>query len=188
VKVKLAVAFAVLFFASAAHADSSWVYTYTGNALDSAGTMPNCHCAADGSFTLDAPLGDSESFAPSSFSFDVDGYAFNQSNSNGSLSVTTNATGQIVYWDLSVYHKNDFNINLISDFDGNLDYAMDVFGFGTGPYDSYYRLSDPGTWTTADPQTAPEPSSLLLSGLGLAALIGLARRNRTNSQNRWSRP
>jgi hypothetical protein len=33
-----------------------------------------------------------------------------------------------------------------------------------------------------DPPGGPEPSSLLLSGIGLAALIGLARRNRTKGQ------
>jgi hypothetical protein len=38
-------------------------------------------------------------------------------------------------------------------------------------------ITDPGSSTAA-----PEPSSLLLSGMGLAALIGLARRNRTERQ------
>lgn len=38
------------------------------------------------------------------------------------------------------------------------------------------------TADATDPPGVPEPSSLLLSGMGLAALIGLARRNRTNGQ------
>jgi hypothetical protein len=35
------------------------------------------------------------------------------------------------------------------------------------------------TLDSADPPSVPKPSSLLLSGMGLTALIGLARRNRT---------
>jgi hypothetical protein len=183
-KVKLAVAFAVLLFASAAHADGTWVYTYTGNPLNSSGPLPNCQCSVDGSFTTSAPISSSvvEPISVLSYSFTVAGFTFNSSDSTGTVSVSTNSSGNIAEWFISLDAGN--YVNLITASSGNtqnFDSEIDVYGFGSGPYDSDYLYNDPGTWTAADPKSMPEPSSLLLSAMGLIALIALTgRRNPSN--------
>jgi hypothetical protein len=170
---KLAVAFGALLFAGTARADSTWVYTYTGNELN------GCQCSIDGSFTTTAPISSSqiEPISVQSYSFTVAGFTFNPFDSTGGISVSTEANGDIATWLVSLDAGNF--VNLFSTSDGttqNFDSETDVYGYGSGPFDEDYRYNDPGTWTVADPQSMPEPSSLLLSAMGLAALIGLAVR------------
>lgn len=173
-KVKLAVVFAALLFAGTAHADSTWVYTYTGNELN------GCQCSIDGSFTTAGPISSSgiEPISVLSYSFSVAGFTFDPSDSTGGISVSTDASGNIADWFVSLDAGN--YVNLITEFTGSQDNAIDVYGYGSGPFDEDYREADPGSWTAADPQPMPEPSSLLLSALGLAALIGISRRRLTN--------
>jgi hypothetical protein len=43
-----------------------------------------------------------------------------------------------------------------------------------------YNQGDPGTWTTTNPSTVPEPSSLFLLGTGAIGLAGSVRRRFLN--------
>ena len=176
-KVKLAVAFAILLFSGAARADSAWVYTYTGNQLI------GCQCSIDGSFTTAAPISSSqiEPISVLSYSFSVAGFTFNPSDSTGVVSASTDANGNVAEWVISLDAGN--YVNLITEYTGTFqtpeglqDYASDVYGYGNGPRDEDYLESQQGSWTVADPSSMPEPSSLLLLAMGLSVLIGFSRK------------
>lgn len=173
-KVQLAVVVGVLLFAGTAHADSTWVYTYTGNELN------GCQCSINGSFSTAGPISSSqlEPISVLSYSFSVAGFTFNSSDSTGGISVATDANGDILDWFVSLDAGN--YVNLITEFTGSQENAIDVYGYGSGPYDEDYREADPGSWTATDPAAMPEPSSLLLAALGLAGLIALSRRRLAN--------
>jgi hypothetical protein len=159
-----------LLVAGAASADSgTWVYTYTGNELN------GCTCQVDGSFTT-AALIPASSTGPTdllSYSFTVDGFTFNSADSTGSIQATTNASGGILSWTISIA---DGDKNLFSSFTGSTNdqnipyYAIDVYGFGA---DEDYRENAPGSWTVADPPTTPmpEPAPLVLLAVGALALL-----------------
>src|SRR5580698_436695 len=159
----------ILLAAGAASADSTWVYTYTGNQLN------GCTCSVDGSFTTAAliPASSSGPMDLLSYSFTVDGFTFNSSDSTGSIEATTNASGGIYSWTISLA---DGDKNLFSSFTGTYNdqfipyYAIDVYGFGA---DGAYREDAPGTWTVADPPTSPmpEPAPFALLALGGLALL-----------------
>jgi hypothetical protein len=159
----------VLLTAGIASADSTWVYTYTGNQLN------GCTCSVDGSFTTSALIPDSSSGPADllSYSFTVDGFTFNSADSTGTIQATTNATGGILSWTISIA---DGDKNLFSSFTGNTNdqnipyYAIDVYGFGA---DEDYRENAPGTWTVADPPSSPmpEPAPLALLAIGVLALV-----------------
>ncbi len=159
----------ILLAAGTASADSTWVYTYTGNQLH------GCNCSVDGSFTTAAlmPASSSGPMDLLSYSFTVDGFTFNSSDSTGTIQATTDATGGILSWTISIA---DGDKNLFSSFTGNTNdqnipyYAIDVYGFGA---DEDYRENAPGTWTVADPPSSPmpEPAPLALLAIGVLALV-----------------
>jgi hypothetical protein len=159
----------ILLAASAASADSNWVYSYTGNQLN------GCTCSVDGSFTTAAliPASSTGPLDLISYSFTVDGFTFDSSDSIGSIEATTNASGGIYSWTISLA---DGDKNLFSTFTGSYNdqfipyYAIDVYGFGP---DGDYRENAPGSWTVTDPATTPmpEPAPLALLAFGVLAVL-----------------
>jgi len=173
-KIKLAVAFAVLLFATLARADAVNV---DGILL----VIP------DGSTVTSVTTSE----PPSGFDVEVD-YSF--AEGFGSTEFLSNngapaSIGEVVFTgnvsNLVVYiFGADFEVNGL------------YFNFGGGVQtDSTPIVGADIEWQTDDIEAGitsmsytvdanvPEPSSLLLSGMGLAALIGLARRNRTMRPN-----
>ena len=110
------------------------------------------------------------------------GYAFGPQNA---FSITTNASGQIVAWDIVLYSGlyptggwiftcNEgaaCNTGLSQDGvnDWDLDYNADLGGGGV--YGTYSQ----GSWVSSSVST-PEPSSLLLFAIGLLGLMVVAGR------------
>ena len=171
-RAKLAVAFAVLLFASVVRADQVSVdgipliipdgSTVTSTSIGSTGSVPPAP-----TFTVD-------------YSF-ADGTGFSEFIGGGG----GGDTGEISF-------TNPVSSVEISFFGSEFEVNGLFFNYNPGapPTDSA-TLVGPITyisWQTGDVLagitsfTVPEPSSLLLSGMGLAALIGLARRNRTKGR------
>jgi hypothetical protein len=169
----------LLLLATTARADS-WVYTYTGNQLN------GCQCSIDGSFTTGTQLqtsgpSDQEFFSVLTYSFTVDGFTFNPSDSHltglGQIEASTDASGDIAEWTISIDAGN--GVNLFSQYSGTFqtaegiqDFGLDVYGYGSG---EDYLEANQGSWTFADPSSvpAPEPAPLMLLLVGLSGLLGL---------------
>lgn len=184
-KVKLAVAFAVLLFAGVAKADeiqtpNGIVFTPDGSVVTSVQNVELFAPATIVSFTFADGTGLAEAEGAASaqgyiyFTIPVSDVSFVW---NGDIFAATDNLND----SFNSYNASNPNYN-----SGTATFAgpgITWIGWGT-----YSDLSPAGissltyTLDTADPPSMPEPSSLLLSGMGLAAFIGLARRNRTNSQ------
>jgi hypothetical protein len=181
-KLKLAFALAVLFFASQAHADI--IQTSTGSL-----TIP------DGS-TVTATSIIQDPDGPEWGNTTLVDYSF--------AGGTGTAEGNFLlgYWGTIDFSSpvSDVSFNFI---DASVFIATDNVGdiFGSAEGQEEGTVSFPGpeitqiNWqggdevggitsldSTPDSQSVPEPSSLMLSGIGLAALIALARRNRPELQ------
>jgi PEP-CTERM motif len=175
-KMKLAVAFAVLFFASQAHADSTPI------TLDV--TAISCQAACD------------EPFEPT---LDLEAQLVVEEVTGTFTNPVNIVYNQPVYEVMSMTGTlNGYPVTLLGTEDYLDDNATDLFqlgyvtftadGYAVGLFDDdtndLLETSNPVwagnnldiiAWTAVDPAPvgAPEPSSLLLSGIGLAALIGL---------------
>jgi hypothetical protein len=177
----------------------SFTYAYTGNPFGYNGSVYPL-TGVSGSFTLASPLAPGTttdphgafinfSFTDGKSIFDLAnfvsapaGYAFGPQNA---FSITTNASGQIVAWDIVLYSGlyptggwiftcNEgaaCNTGLSQDGvnDWDLDYNADLGGGGV--YGTYSQ----GSWVSSSVST-PEPSSLLLFAIGLLGLMVVAGR------------
>jgi hypothetical protein len=185
-KVKLAVAFAVLLFAFQAHADSmqlivdvtatSCVGCFTDN-------PPPINLVAQ--FTVEQATGtffdSGEAYLFNGTEYEVVGISGTLNGDPMALAAAPQGIGSWLYelngeFELgSVYFTADGSFSWLENDDAfNLLEISDANGDG-------YGTNNAINWSATDPPSAPEPSSLLLSGMGLATLIGRVRRSRTKS-------
>jgi hypothetical protein len=156
------------------------VYTYTGNDFNTF-SSPTVFTSADsltGSFTVATPLGANleVQLQPVSFSFSDGVETFTQANTTASsnLVVFTDASGDILAWDISLISSDSTNV-LTSD-DNFID---EGFALVNGVAESGFVEHDSGTWSvleTGDPSVAPEPSTLTFMATGALGLVGIMRR------------
>jgi hypothetical protein len=190
------------FCAVLANADTT--YTYKGNQLTNfiQGACPvqsdprvcppvnYCPpiCSMDASMTFSTPLGDNlnnVSVMPEDFKFYVPGYpegtqtpANSLSSLPGAFDVSTNASGQIVNWD--IYVQDEYGLFTYETFNRSAScptcapFADDNF-FGYSGEGVSSNMDNPGTWSMSTTgATVPEPASATLLLAGLVGLAGLA--------------
>lgn len=179
-KIKLAVAFAVLLFAVRAHADgistdSGVVFIPDGSTINSIQNLGY------------QPFGYDESIV--SFTF-ADGTgtasAYGGLGAGGTLDFTNPVSDPSFEWEGLTFSASDNVGDSFSSYP-SFDTSGTVTWQGPGITSmQWISANEGGGIASLDPtpnsQSVPEPSSLLLSGIGLAALIGLAHRARIAGQ------
>jgi hypothetical protein len=183
VRVKLVVAFAVLLFASAVHADEvptnlGVVYIPNGSVVTSIGQVifEGIPCPVV-SFTFADGTGVAEDQGPM--------------GAIGSLAFTTPVVGLSYDWYAPGYWGSSDNLGDTYFTPNDYDASTGTVAFA-GPGITSVEWDAPNnfglvgiesmTYTLDGPPSVPEPSSILLSGVGLVALIGLARRKRATGE------
>jgi hypothetical protein len=166
------------------------MYTYTGNDFLQASTPYSTAESVSGYFDLSSPLAPNlmeQAIAPTAFSFS-DGYdTFTNVTSLFSQAVfrvSTDAPGNLTTWIIDLQSGADL---LYTRNDG-LNGGPNVGDGGVieVPVNNQDPIADilgsPGTWTesSTDVSAAPEPSSLLLFGTGMAGAFGFVRRRLHN--------
>jgi hypothetical protein len=172
VKMKLAIAFAVLMLATLARADS--INTPTGILIIPDGSTVTSFGVAPYDTPLLEEIYGTPYFVDYSFADgtgETDGNAL--FNYGGTINFTVPVSSVTFSWVQGIIGDfgptNPDGSSGVTTLTGSISqinwYAGDLLG-----------------GITSMSYTVPEPSSLLLSGMGLAALIGLARRNRTKGR------
>jgi hypothetical protein len=177
---KLAVALAVLFLATAAQADSTVVVDVTASQCN--GCHPDVNLlptALNAQFTLEQVTG---TFFNSGGSFSFYGTEWEVIGINGTLNgypmaLSTGPQGQASWLLDSAYPLEDYALGTVYfTVDGSFAWLENDNEFNLlevlNPSSAVY--GNPITWNVVEaPAITPEPSALLLSGIGLAALLCL---------------
>jgi hypothetical protein len=149
------------FIPEPAKADTTW--TYTGNAMGGNGLGGNapggCHCAIDGTFTLDAS-GD-----PTTWDFTDGTHTLTNLDSVAVIGLTQPA-GWPLLWHINVF---DSNVDLFSAFYGSGFEATDSSTVNGATFG--YLEGNRGTLTESI--STPEASSLILLGVGCLTMMFL---------------
>ena len=163
-----ALALAALALAPLAQADET--ISYVGNTLDQQGSHVNqalCECNITGTMDFAQPLElpadiEDTTGTPESYSFSVDGFTLNQTNSTVQQFLIGDLT-----WSLDLLGANGLTISIqCQDGCGDGGGATDWAGFGSDAIGSGIGITvgNRGTWTV------PEASSFLLLAVGIAAI------------------
>jgi hypothetical protein len=140
----------------ASKANAQTTYTYTGQDFTTlVGLTCPSDCSIDGSFTVSSPLAPGTTttkVTPTAFDFYIstaDSPTWTNLNgaSAGPFSVTTNATGSIIFWDIALYSSGHVYPIFVTSYgdSGNTD----QFTYGLNPSMTSYidglNTDDPGT-------------------------------------------
>jgi len=185
-------------FAPSARADA--IYTYTGQPFNIFSGGDSCtngvgECSISGTITFASPLLPNmplTSVAPLSFSFTDGVNTLNNTTSpESSFSLQTGSDGQIVAWDIAV-GSLDFTglptVFLGTEFGTFGSFELDLTQTGVSEPGNFIAtgvanaLDTQGTWTAT-----PEPSSLILLGMGFLGMAGAWRLKKLR-QNPGARP
>jgi hypothetical protein len=199
----------ILFAAGLSVAEADVTYSYTGLRENEGGFAP--FFPGDmmtGDFTVATALSPSTTYTSvpyTSFSFGVVGPAnpfplcpppsspctlppplTNANSVVNDFTAVTDASGDVLYWDISLSSTLPYpsNEDVVTDYCGPYPRPFPlsncVGGLGTNAIDYedalsgyVYNFALPGTWTVT-----PEPSTFLLLGSGLVGLVGAAWRKR----------
>lgn len=182
-----------LLLALAATSRADETYTYSGNKFTSFSGTAACPsvCGISGSFTLASALPDDAAFptspTPLTYSF-TDG-SFTWTPSNSSLAVFefgTNSSGGIDAWIISIFQTTNVEDTLYTCGSSVCGSSFHYTGYDNSqlvqrsPLDILANalvVNNAGTWVaSASAGTVPEPSGLLLLGMGIIGLSSIRRR------------
>jgi hypothetical protein len=175
--------FALVILTAAGRADT--IYTYTGNPLNQDISQGNgyCHGCSIG-IVLDfanplAPNLALQTVTPVSYTFSAGGTTVTNATPFWNLissQISTDSLGNIVMWDLTVFRAQE-SLGISSrNFPGVI---TDLDESGSTLKMSSFNQNNPGSWTASSSSPVPEPSSMLLLGVGLIGGIGAMRRKVT---------
>src|ERR1700730_15835807 len=161
-----------LFAGNAPSVFADTTYTYTGNAFDVFTGSATCPaiCSVSGSFSVSSPIMTSSDSStapllPTIFSFTDGNTILTPGNASSvTFDVSTDKFGNIKEWSINL--QGISGVEILTEFTGSAFEATDLSFSSSG---EGFLQGNRGTWVT----TTPEPSTFLLLGLGLLAVLAL---------------